>query len=362
MGPLTIGNNKLDFYHSPHAAWQAMYDDCEQATSSIDFEQYIINDDKIGQRFLQLFARKARQGVAIRLMLDAVGSRTLAASPLLDKIRRHGGKILFFNQLRGRKLFCPSMWLPRNHAKTMIIDARIGYTGGVCIADHMGQWRDMHMRVMGALPRDMTHDFSAFWMSVTRRWQFYRRPPFKPRAALQYIAKHPMLKLNPVYREMLKAIRTATKRVYIVSPYFLPPFRLRRVLYAAARRGVDVQVLMSNVSDVHMVDKVARSYFPKMLRRGIKIFLYKPSVLHAKYTIIDDDWASVGSMNIDQLSITHNREANIMIRDAATIEQLVAQFRKDVADSAPATLGSWYRLPLFDRIIGRLGRAFRRVL
>ena len=148
----------LSFYSTPAAAWRAMYADCKAAVQSIDLEQYIFSNDIMGHRFLRLFTAKAKQGVTVRMVLDGLGSRSVFATQQLRAFEKAGGLVHFYNRPHWYGVPLPFRWLPRNHTKSMTIDARVGYVGGVCIADHMNDWRDLHVRVAGDLVDDMKRD------------------------------------------------------------------------------------------------------------------------------------------------------------------------------------------------------------
>jgi cardiolipin synthase len=164
---------------------------------------------------------------------------------------------------------------------------------------------------------------------------------------------------DPIYRELIQEINGAKKTVYLATPYFLPPYRLRQALRWAIRRGADVRVLMSARTDVPLADHVSHSYFPKLLRNGIRIFLFQNTVMHAKYTIIDGRWATIGSTNLDYLSLLRNREANVVTTHEETVAEISRQYEKDLENCIEVDM-QYYRniLPHY-KIIGRLGRLIK---
>lgn len=350
----------VDFYTTTGDVWDAMYQDCLTAEHSIDFEQYIIEDDNLGQLFLKLFADKAQQGVSVNLKLDRVGCRNIHGSESIANIRKHGGQVDFYNSLHLGDLFKPGKWFPRNHAKTLIIDSRILYIGSACLAESMRDWRDTQMKLAGPIVANIQAQYDAVW---------FRKPKRKPNVmaiatstAFRYIASAPRLKRNPIYKELLENIRRAEKDILIVTPYFLPPLRLRLALRNAIRRGVNVHVMFGEKTDVRIADMVSRSYIPKLVKYGMCLYLYQANVLHAKYIVIDSKWATIGSTNMDYLSLLLNREANIITTSTEVIDQLKMHFNSDLEKCMKADLEYWRQLPMLIRIIARLGRMVRGIL
>lgn len=363
FAPTAIADdNPIRFYLDPASTWEAMLQDCAAAKESIDFEQYILNNDEIGQRFLKLFADKAAQGVQVRLLLDRVGSRSVYDTPLVKEIIQNGGDVHFYGGRSWLNIFVPWKWFPRNHTKVMLIDNRIVYIGSVCVEADMTGWRDTQMRLDGTLADDVKTEFQLTWNNVQerkRRKVYYASPVDK---VWRYAVHQPRMLPNPIYRELLRKIRKATTEIILVTPYFVPPWPLRLALRKAVRRGVNVNIMMSEKSDVAIADEVARSYFPALLRHGINIFLYQKSLLHTKYAVIDNSWATIGSTNMDYLSLLHNREANVITSDHTTIDTLQTHFQNDLKECCKVDVAYWHALPVMIKIIGFIGRIMRRFL
>jgi len=352
---------KLQFYSRTGDAWEAMYCDCLKAKASIEFEEYIMRNDEIGRRFLSLFIVKAKEGVAVHLLLDQIGSRSLIFSPQIKQIREHGGTITFYNPIPWIHVFMPSTWFPRNHTKTMLIDSRIAYIGSVCLADYMRDWRDLYARVTGDLVDSIVQDFAYIWAQAIGVDKIPLRPTAS-KSAFHYVVAKARLTPSPVYKELLLEIAQAEKNIYLATPYFMPPLRLRHALLKAIKRGVKVKVMVTERSDVPLANLISRSYFPRFIRAGISILSYNKSVFHAKYTVIDDSWATMGSTNIDYLSLLRNREANILIRDPATIAALKHAFIADMVHCIILSPDVWKDTPLLSRVVGYLGRAIKRMI
>jgi len=349
---MTAEATKVDFYLSPDEAWQAMYQDCGNASQSIFMEQYILMNDDVGRKFLHLFLEKAQQGVQIHLMLDRVGSRSLYGSRIIRELRHAGATIDFYNIIGVLNLFRPHTWFPRNHSKNLVIDETIAYAGSVCFAAYMRHWRDTHMRITGPVVEKI----------INSHKKKAKNKIAVSAQSLDYVATTPKLKTNPLYKQLLQEIRDAKHEIKLVTPYFLPPRKLLTTLSKAVKRGVDVQIMMSMESDSAFTDDVSYSYLPRMFKKGIRIFLYNKTFLHAKYMMIDSRWATVGSTNLDYLSLLRNQEANILIYEPEIISQLQSHYNQDLDDCDEINMAFYQRLPWVRKLIGKIGHIFRWVL
>jgi cardiolipin synthase len=337
-----------ELYARTQDAWEAMYADCAAAKTSIDFEQYIILNDDTGMKFMDIFADKARAGVKVSLLLDRVGCRQVFDCPQVHTIREHGGKVAFYNAIGWLNLFSPSSWFPRNHVKSLLIDRQVSYIGGVCLAAEMAEWRDLHVRLTGEPMQQMANSLAAIPATAS--------PHF------EYLVSRPFHLKNPIYEELLAQIRTAKNYVHIVTPYFLAPRRLRRELFKAARRGVEVSVVIAGKSDVPMAKYVSQSYFPRMIRRGLNIWSYEPTILHGKYMIVDGEWGMVGSTNMDYLSLLRNREANLTVHKHDLVDALEEQFQDVKKHAHKLSPDFWKSVPLPLRLAGYLGRYMKKIM
>lgn len=357
-----MGDMDITFYTTPRATWDAMLADCRAAKRSIEMEQYIVANDEIGNAFLDVFLEKLKEGVAVRLLLDRIGSRTVYDSPPIRDIVEAGGQVRFYNPPQWSRVFKPVHWFPRNHTKTLLIDSEIAYIGGVCLEASMADWRDSQIRFTGPAVAGLEARFSLERIKWRTRAREFVRRDHDVKQTLEYIVHRPHLGPNPIYRRMVRAIRNAKTSVCLITPYFLPPYGLRRAMRQAAKRGVKVHVMMSQATDAHIADCVSHSYFPWMYRNKIRISLYAKTMLHAKYVIVDDDWATIGSSNLDYLSLKHNREANAIIRDKPVIATLQKHFNDDLNNCIEAGHDYWHNLPLMHRILGYLGRSIKKIL
>jgi cardiolipin synthase len=342
-----------------------MYRDCEQAKKSIEFEQYILERDPTGKRFMELFAQKAAEGIRVFLICDRFGSSTLYNSDEVKRLCSKGGQVYFYNRINFLNLFTPWRWFPRTHIKTLLIDSQIAYTGGVCISDKMKDWRDTHMRVTGPIIKQIRPSFDEIESKILRRpWQRRRKKnnvaeKENPDLRFNYLMNKPRKEKHAIYEALVMAINRAERYVYITSAYFIPNGYFLKTLQRAHARGVEIIIIVPEHSDVYEADWVCLSYWRRFQEMGFRLFLYKETVLHSKQAIIDDNWATVGSTNFDVISFFYNREANITITDAEAIAQLKAQFFEDMKTCEELTEEVWRNIPLWKKAAGYSGRLLK---
>ncbi len=339
---------EFQLYPRTQDAWHAMYEDCAAAQKSIEFEQYLILSDEIGLKFMDIFAQKAQAGVKVSLLLDRVGCRQVFNSPQVKTIRENGGRVSFYNSIGWLNLFRPNSWFPRNHVKSMLIDHKVSYIGGVCIAAEMAEWRDLHVRLTGEPMELMAKNFNGTSKATSPHFEYLVSKPFQVH--------------NPIYEELLHQIRTAKDYVHIVTPYFLAPRRLRRELFKASARGVEVSVVVAGTTDVPIAKYVSHSYFTRMIKRGLHIWSYQPEILHGKYMVVDGRWAMVGSTNMDYLSLLRNRESNLIVKDHDLVAAIEGEFQDAKESSQKLPLNFWRSFPLHLRIAGYVGRYMKKIL
>ncbi|MEK7507587.1 MAG: phospholipase D-like domain-containing protein [Patescibacteria group bacterium] len=334
------------FYLSPKEAWRVMLEDCAAASRTIDIESYIFSVDDAGMRFADIFMKKAKEGVRVRVLCDMVGSYGFFNSPTAKSLAGNGVEIRFFNPIspwRVNKFFS---WFRRDHRKILVVDSKVGYTGGVNIAARMADWRDTHVRFEGAMVLNIQSSFERMW-AMTRRKRFIRhRDQNNSSPDFLFLTSSPRLRQRFIYRNMIKVLRNAKRYIYISTPYFVPTLRLFQTLITAAKRGVDVRILLPEKSDVRTVDIASGSYFTLALKSGVKIYQYQNSVFHVKTCVVDEEWATVGSANLDNVSLFFNYEANFVSREKSFVEELRAHFVKDLESSRELQYTEWINRPL----------------
>jgi cardiolipin synthase len=328
-----------------------MYHDCEHAKKSIEMEQYILENDEMGQKFLKLFIKKAREGSRIKLVCDRFGSSSLLGAPLIEELKKEGGVFQFYQPLKWLNILMPNHWFPRTHVKTLLVDSKIIYVGGVCIAKRMEGWRDTHLRLVGAIAKEVEKAFD----HRTKN----KLPKQHKNKNFFYLCNRPYWKIHIIYKELILHIRQARKYIYISTAFFIPNQKFLLELQAAAERGVEVKIIVTKNSDILLADWVALSYLRKLVRKKVRVFHYNKTVFHCKTVIIDDEWATVGSTNMDILSFFYNREANIVIYDKLAITELNAHFTNDLKGAHELTKNNFHQIPHWKRILGFLARSLK---
>jgi cardiolipin synthase A/B len=347
------------FHLEAQHIWEAMYRDCEQAVISIEMEQYIFGNDALGHLFMELFIRKAAQGVKVFIICDKFGSVKFFGSSLIRKLRRNGGRFFFYNPITRWNIVTPWRWFPRTHVKALLVDSAIAYAGSACMAAHMAHWRDTQIRFTGPA---VTYVRQAF--DQLERGLLHHKNPILAKAPpkeepFRYVINQPTLKNCRIYNELAEAISKTEHYIYIAAAFFVPHLHFFDLLKEASRRGVDIRLLVPEKSDVPLADWICLSYGKRLFDAGVRLYHYQAGNLHCKTAIIDDRWATVGSANFDVLSFFHNREANLIITDTAAVAEVKRQFLDDLAHSREITPEIWDALPLRKKLTGYLARALK---
>jgi cardiolipin synthase A/B len=349
------------------------------AQHTICLETYILAADLTGDRFKAVLIERARAGVKVRIIYDAVGSFGLSES-WVDELRGAGCEVIDFNPIAPwRRRFRLSH---RDHRKIIIVDDRVGFTGGLNIANDYAAvedggvgWHDMHCRVTGTIVIDLARMFRSTWLRCGG--PSYPSPVAAATAAAAATTASgapgggPFIRLldntlrrqrKTVRRAYLHVIRAARSRVLIQNAYFLPDRGLRRALTRAAARGVDVRVLVPGHSDVRLIQWAALYVLRRLARRGVQIFLWRGVMMHAKTATVDAIWSTIGSYNFDAQSRFNNLEVTVEILDPVTSQTLVDNFERDIANAEPFNEQSWLRLPWWRKALAWIGFRLRRFL
>ena len=351
-------------YTNVPAIWQAMLDDCWAATETIDMEQYIFCADTIGRKFLEVFKEKARAGVRVRLLFDVVGSWSVYRDARVhDELMEAGVELRWYNRFVPLLLHRIGSVYFRNHRKLLIVDGTFGHIGGVNIRDDMHSWRETHARMQGLVVRSMARSFNTLWakckISIPH---LVKKPKAKGVSKFEFLPNSPGRRRGYVYKAICKAIRNARTRVWITVPYFIPTLHFMYLLKQARLRGVDVRILLPEKNDLPLLGIGMHSYFGPLLRGDIGLFLYQPSVLHAKVVVCDESWATLGSLNFDNVSLRFNLEANLVTTDTQVVEQLARHFQADLAQSQALTYNLWQQRSFKHKILEKLLWPFHALL
>jgi cardiolipin synthase A/B len=357
---VTILKNGIEIFPAMLAA-------IRDAKRTINLEFYIYWDGEIGRKFAEALAEKARSGVAVKVILDAVGSAQMSRS-LVNFMARNGIDMEWYHPLRWYTI---STLNHRTHRKLLIVDGRIGFSGGVGIADDWlgdadapNHWRDTVARVEGPVVTQMQSAFMDNWVKsrgelLTGLDYFPPLVPCGPHLT-QVLKSSPSEGSSTVKLLYIISIVSAVKSIYISNAYFVPDADTTRALEAAVRRGVDVRVIVpGEFTDVPIVRQASRWHYELLLGRGIRIFEYQPTMMHAKTMVVDGAWTTIGSSNFDDRSFRLNDEVNINVYNDELAAQMEAMFHADLARCEEVKLRKWFRRGLLDRAKEKLASIFR---
>lgn len=336
---LASSHNRFELFTEGDDLYRAMLADIAGAGQSVDLESYIFADDDIGRRFAEALAERARAGIRVRVHLDAAGSLFWVSRRLKTYLRQQGVEVRWFHRWSWRR---PWRYNRRNHRKLLVIDNHRAYLGGFnihrensCALYGEKRWRDTHVAMQGGLAQDAGRLFDAFWRGH-RRWL-----PDSTLSESILVHNHTRTcrhRLRCIYSD---AFTSARSRIYLTTPYFVPDHHTQQGLKAAARRRVDVRLLVPGKSDVRITQWAARAAYANLLAAGVRIYEYQPRVLHAKTVAVDGEWAMLGTANLDYRSLFVNYELNLVTRDPDLSSELEQQFLEDLDDSAPILSTRW---------------------
>ncbi len=347
------------------AAYGAMLAAIRGARHHIHIEFYIWQNDDTGRCFRDALVLRARDGVKVRALVDAVGSSSLPDGffqPLVEA----GGEFAEFSPIaRIARLLRRSRVDFRNHRKLLIVDAQRGFTGGVNLGDEylgkdpeLGGWRDTHLEIEGPAVMGLQQAFVEDWLWATdellaETGLFSARPAAEPGDAVLVVESGPDREWAPIHRIYVQAITASVSRVWLTNPYFLPDKVMEEALVTAALRGVDVRILLPKRNDSRLVAYASAAFFQALLQAGVKLYRYRAGFVHAK-TLVVDDWAStVGSANMDARSFRLNFELNVFVFSGGLTTALAETFERDLAEADPVTREA-------ERAIGYLTRLARQ--
>ncbi len=341
------------FYKTSEEAWQAMLFAIESAKTSINLEQYIFSYDTVGKMFIAALKERAKAGVKIRIFCDAVGSFTLANSEAVKELQDAGIMVKIFNAIRPWHPQNESLWYFRDHRKLMIVDETIGFTGGICLGEAMRGWRDSYVQIEGPLVKEMLQSFENMWHKAYHKFRFYlrlRKPVEALAPEFAYLTNAPLPGKRFMYRELIRKVKAARRYIYLTTPYLLPDSRLLRNLKRAVKRGVEVRILIPLKTDAKIVDIAMGTFFHDLLSHGVRLFRYGKTLIHGKTGVIDGTWSTIGSLNLDNLSLRYNFEGNIVSTNTDFTEELERQFLDDLKLSEELTLKAWAERPLLRKL------------
>ncbi|HYF60372.1 MAG TPA: phospholipase D-like domain-containing protein [Burkholderiaceae bacterium] len=369
--PLIVGNATRLLVDGPETH-RAMFDAIARARRHVHLQTYILEGDETGRRLADLLVERRRQGVQVSVMYDAIGGiRT--PKEYFDRLREAGVAVCEANPVdprAGRGVTLNN----RDHRKILVVDGRAAYTGGVNVSDVYASgsasarrraergagWRDTHLEVRGPAVAEFQRLFLDSWVKQGCPAQpeagwFPKAVPEGDRV-LRVLASSPDRPDNPIRDELLSAMAHAERSIHVTMAYFVPDPTTLEVLEAAARRGVDVQLVLPGFSDFWMVHAAGRAHYDRLLAAGVRIFERRDALLHAKTAVVDGIWSTVGSANMDWRSFLHNDEVNVVVVGEGFGREMEALFREDVARAEPIEPAEWARRGPIERAKEALAR------
>lgn len=359
LGPTIIKGNSVRYLENGDEIFPAMLDAIHSARKSITFETYIYWSGTIGQRFADALRERAQNGVKVHVLLDWVGSAKMDQA-LIDELKRGGVEVERYHR--------PSWYNAtrinnRTHRKLLIVDGRVGFTGGVGIADQWRgdaqdarHWRDAHFRIEGPAVSEFQAVFMDNWTKATGR--VLHSADYFPEIGnagdmpAQMFSSSPSGGSDSMHLMYLLSIAAARKSILLSSSYFVPDELAIKALADAARRGVSVRIITpGDHIDTEVVRRASRARWGELLKAGIEIYEYQPTMFHCKIMVVDGFLVSAGSTNFDTRSFRLNDEANLNVYDQAFAQRMTAVFEKDLARSRRVTLQQWQDRPLQEKLI-----------
>lgn len=370
-------DNTVEVFTDGKSKFEALERDIRAAQHSINIQYYIFEDDELGRKIAALLTERAAAGVKVRLIYDHVGSFHVR-SRFFNRMRQAGIEAHPFFKVSFPWLGTRVNW--RNHRKLCIIDHKIGYLGGMNVADRyidggkrFDSWRDTHVRVTGPVVSALQYSFAVDWNFMGQELieespkvqcdnRFRSGSNIITGVGAQMLISGPTSQWSNIALVLQKAIANAKERVYIQTPYFLPTEAILKALQSAALAHVDVRILLPLHSDSAMLTYSSASYISECLRAGIKIYFYTVGMLHSKTIVVDDEFVSIGSANFDFRSFDYNFEANLFFYSHELNKRMAEIFKNDLAKSTRVLPALWRRRKLTARVAESLLRLLSPVL
>ena len=360
--------NRIDILPNGDAFYPAMLAAIATAQETINMECYIFKSGEIGDRFIQALSERARAGVRVTIVMDAIGSfSALRTSSRL--LKAAGCRVDAYQRFTWYRL---SRLNNRTHRELLVIDGSVAFVGGAGVADwwwkprhHKPMWRDMMARIQGPLVSDIQGVLAENWMECNG--EILTGPnTYKPRTRAGDVAAF-AVKSSPADRSttsraLFQALVEGAKRtICVTTPYFLPDKAFRAAICRTARRGVAMTVIVPGANtDQGWVRLASRRMYGEMLEAGVRILEYEPGMIHLKALLVDELWSVIGTANFDNRSFEHNDEVNVAIRDQAVTARLMTEFRSDAAKSHEITVAAWRRRPVWEKLIGTVAWILER--
>lgn len=367
--PITV-NNKATVLNNGYETFREMLKAIHKAKHHIHMEYFIIKDSDIGRRFQRALIKKAKEGIEIRVIYDAVGCWRLKED-FFAPLREAGVKIKPF--LPVTLPFFGNRLNYRNHRKILVVDGKIGFIGGINIGDEyigknkkMGFWRDTHLQVKGEAVYLLQVIFLRDWFFVSKEeldeMVYFPRQGFCGQQMIQITSSGPDSYWEAIHQAYFSAINAANKNIFITTPYLVPSESILMALKTAALRGIDVRILLPGRPDHRTVFWASKSHFIELLEAGVKLYQYQKGFVHSKTFIIDDNFVSIGTANLDIRSFLLNFEVNAFIYDEDMAKEMKGYFYQDLQQSKQVFLEDYRKRPFTHKFIESVTRLFSPIL
>jgi cardiolipin synthase len=363
---VSVGDGEVTTYTFGNDVYADMLEAIEGAQRQVLFETYIWKADEVGQRFKAALEAAAARGVEVYCIYD--GFANLVVSPGFLRFPPEMKVLRYPVYPAGLRPFDLSRY-GRDHRKILVVDDTVGFVGGYNAGSaYATEWRDTHVRITGPGVWDLKRAFADFWnLNRRRRFRASERPLLIETAStweptIRFHRNVPRLWMFPIRGMYLEAIARASRNIWLTTAYFLPDQDFVNALTEAARRGVDVRVLIPAKSNHIVADWISRGYFSQLLDAGVKVLRYRDAMVHAKTATIDGTWSTVGTANIDRLSLTGNYEINVEIIHPALAKSLEHVFEVDESNSLELTKDEWEARDIYRRFTEFLLNPLRPLL
>lgn len=366
---LPFEGNDVQVFTDGYSMYQELFRRIAKAKHHIHLEFYIFEDDAVGRLLRDLLIDKAREGVSVRLLYDDVGCWDV--NPMFyDEMLCEGIEVRSFLKVRFPQFTSKVNY--RNHRKLAIIDGKVGFIGGMNIALRYlkgvpwGVWRDTHICLKGKAVYGIQTAFLTDWFAVDRTLltsaQYFPKIDSVGTSVAQIVTSDPVGEWHDIMLGLVKAISCAQRYIYVETPYFLPTEQVMAAFQTAALSGVDVRLMIPKKADAFITHKGTMSYLDELMKSGVKVYFYRAGFLHSKLWVADDEWASVGSTNLDFRSFEHNFEANAFFYDEKTVCTLKEIFLEDMKKCMTLSQKIWDKRSFKNKIVESVVRLLAPLL
>lgn len=366
---LPFEGNDVQVFTDGYSMYQELFRRIAKAKHHIHLEFYIFENDAVGRLLRDLLIDKAREGVSVRLLYDDVGCWDV--NPMFyDEMLCEGIEVRSFLKVRFPQFTSKVNY--RNHRKLAIIDGKVGFIGGMNIALRYlkgvpwGVWRDTHICLKGKAVYGIQTAFLTDWFAVDRTLltsaQYFPKMDSVGTSVVQIVTSDPVGEWHDIMLGLVKAISCAQRYIYVETPYFLPTEQVMAAFQTAALSGVDVRLMIPKKADAFITHKGTMSYLDELMKSGVKVYFYRAGFLHSKLWVADDEWASVGSTNLDFRSFEHNFEANAFFYDEKTVCTLKEIFLEDMKKCMTLSQKIWDKRSFKNKIVESVVRLLAPLL